>query len=38
MNYKINIKCEIKNGNEELKNRIDELKKEFKELNLLYLS
>lgn len=38
MNYKINIKCEIKNSNEELKNRIDELKNEFKELNSLYLS
>lgn len=37
MNYKINIKCELKNVNEELKNNIDNLKKEFLELNHLYL-
>lgn len=37
MNYKINIKCDIKNANEELKNKIDDLKKQFEELNLLYL-
>ena len=37
MNYKINIKCEIKNTNEELKNKLDVLKKEFLDLNHLYL-
>ena len=37
MNYKINIKCDIKNTKEELKNKIDDLKREFVDLNLLYL-
>lgn len=37
MNYKINIKCEIKNANEELKNNLNDLKNMFTELNLLYL-
>lgn len=26
MNYKINIKCEIKNANDELKDKINDLK------------
>lgn len=30
MNYKINIKCDIKNANEELKNKIDDLKKNLR--------
>ena len=37
MNYKINVKCEIKNANEELKENIELLKKEYLELNSLYL-
>jgi len=37
MNYKINIKCEIKNASEELKDKINDLKALFTELNLLYL-
>lgn len=38
MNYKINIKCEIKNAHEELKEKINDLKNMFTELNLLYLT
>ena len=37
MNYKISIKCDIKNGNRDLKDRLEDIKKEFAELNLLYL-
>lgn len=37
MNYKINIRCDIKNANEELKNKIDDLKRKFSDLNSLYL-
>lgn len=37
MNYKINIKCEIKNAEDGLKEKLNELKKEFLELNSLYL-
>lgn len=37
MNYKINIKCEINNGNENLSKNLDKLKQQFEELNALYL-
>lgn len=37
MNYKISIKCDIKNVDEGLKNRLEDIKEEIAELNLLYL-
>lgn len=37
MNYKINIKCEIKNANDSLNKKLERLKKEFLDLNCLYL-
>lgn len=37
MNYKINMKCELKNVPEELKEKQEELKKYFLELNTMYL-
>lgn len=37
MNYKINIKCEINNGNEKLLESLDKLKHKLEELNTLYL-
>lgn len=37
MNYKINIKCEINNGNEKLLESLNKLKHKLEELNTLYL-
>ena len=38
MNYKIDIKCDIKNNDKNLVQKINELKKHFLNLNSLYLS
>lgn len=38
MNYKINIKCDIKNNDENLVQKLNELKKYFLNLNSLYLN
>lgn len=37
MNYKINMKCELKNVSETLKDKQEELKKYYLELNTMYL-